>query len=233
MDYSRPELMWLRRIGQQLGILRPMVRLWRKFSKYEYEDSFDKYIFTKIKMDSTVWDIGANVGFFTEKFSKAVGPKGKVFAFDPSPQCIDVLKSKFNNYDNVLIEPVGLSNSDGQVAFSLSSEADPTGGIGVRTGHDHVINVNVITGDTFLKKNPHSMPNYLKIDVEGFELDVLQGMSQLLQLKNLKSLFVEVHFLEMKKRGMIIGPKQIVQLLSEAGFQVYWIDPSHLAAERY
>jgi len=47
--------------------------------------------------------VGANVGFFTDRFSNAVGDKGSVVAFDPSPNCISVLNEKFSENKNVII----------------------------------------------------------------------------------------------------------------------------------
>ena len=232
MDYSNPLLIKLRRIGQQLHILRPMLTFWRKLTGAAYEEAFDKYIVSAITPSSIVWDIGANIGFFTEKFLIATGDTGKVIAFDPSPGCIETLSKKFSGNSAVIIEPVGLSDASGVASFSASDSTDPTGGIGVRPQHDNVVEVNITTGDEYVESHKSRMPNYIKIDVEGYEFDVIKGMSTLLSNHNLRGVFIEVHFLELAKRNLADAPTEIVNIMKKNGFSVRWIDPSHLAAER-
>lgn len=232
MDYSNPLLISLRRVGQRLHILRPVVRLWRRMRGFAYEEAFDNYVVARITPGSVVWDIGANVGFFTEKFSLAVGGAGKVIAFDPSPGCVSTLRERFARNDTVIVEPVGLADTVGSADFSVSASTDPTGGLGVRTNHDNVVKVNVTTGDIYAKEHASSTPNYIKIDVEGYEYEVINGMSGLLSDEKLKAIFIEMHFLELAKRNLGYAPANIVNTLKSKGFAIRWIDPSHLAAER-
>lgn len=232
MDYSNPLLISLRRVGQKLHILRPVVRLWRKITGSAYEEAFDKYVVSSITPGSVVWDIGANVGFFTEKFSMAAGEAGKVVAFDPSPGCIEELKNRFSGNETIIVEPVGLSDAPGKADFSVSDSTDPTGGLGVRSQHDNLVKVDITTGDIYAGSHVSRKPNYIKIDVEGYELDVIKGMPGVLSDKELKGVFIEVHFLELAKRNLAEAPTEIVNTLKHNGFTIRWIDPSHLAAER-
>lgn len=232
MDYSSPLLVTLRRIGQKLHVLRPILRLWRKINGSAYEEAFDKYVVSKISNGSVVWDVGANVGFFTEKFSLAAGRSGIVIAFDPSPGCIDVLRNKFSGNESIIVEPVGLSDASDTVDFSISNSTDPTGGIGVRSQHDDIVKVEITTGDKYVEIYKSRKPDYIKIDVEGYELDVINGMRRLLADKKVKGVFIEVHFLELAKRNLTKAPKEIVNTMENYGFTIRWIDPSHLAAER-
>jgi FkbM family methyltransferase len=232
MDYSHPALILLRRFGQRLHMLRPIVRLWRRISGSAYEEAFDKYVVSKITPGAVVWDVGANVGFFAEKFSMAVGHAGKVVAFDPSPSCVATLRERFSTQNNVIVEPVGLSDSTGIADFSVSEHADPTGGLGIRAGHNDVVKVNITTGDIYANTCTPRKPNYIKIDVEGYEWEVINGLTTVLTTEELKAVFIEVHFLELAKRGLVDAPTKIVLILRNNGFTVRWIDPSHLAAER-
>lgn len=232
MNYADPRLIILRRIGQRLGVLRPVVRMWRKLRNSAYEEAFDTYTIERVTRGSTVWDVGANTGFFTEKYADAVEDNGKVLAFDPSPSCIKILEGKFLNKKIVQIVPIGLSDHDGVESFSYGEEADPTGALGSTNAGEHSVSVRITTGDLFLSENASAVPNFIKIDVEGFELDVLLGMSNVLKSESLVGVFVEVHFLESAKRGLKNAPTKIVSLLENSGFEVKWIDPSHLVAER-
>ena len=206
--------------------------MWRKISGSAYEEAFDKYVVAKIQPGSVVWDIGANVGFFTDKFSQAAGESGKVIAFDPSPGCVASLREQFDGNENVIIEALGMADKVGTEDFSSSASTDPTSGLGVRSNHEGVITVNITTGDTYADEHASSKPNYIKIDVEGYEYEVINGMVNLLSDKGLKAIFIEMHFLELAKRNLEYAPTSIVNTLESKGFTVRWIDPSHLAAER-
>jgi FkbM family methyltransferase len=153
-------------------------------------------------------------------------------AWDPSPGCFDVLQRKFAGTPNVVVVPMGLSNESGEVEFSHTASTDPTAGIGMRHDHQHAVRVRVTTGDDLVSKNPHLIPNYVKIDVEGYELEVLEGMSSFLADPTIKGIFVEVHFRQLAERDKPKAPAQIVALLRERGFSTSWTDPSHLIAER-
>lgn len=232
VNYSNPMLMALRRAGQSLGVLRPALRLWRTVSGHEYEDKFGERMIADIKVGSVVWDVGANVGFFTERFSSAVGKAGKVVAWEPSPSCFAVLQRKFQSTTNVTMVQKGLANQSGEVDFSLTESLDPTGGIGIRGDHRHSFRIDVTTGDDFVVDNPELTPNYVKIDVEGYECEVLDGMSRTLANPTMKGVYLEVHFQQLADRGMSQAPANIVSLLKKLDFSTSWTDPSHLLAER-
>src|SRR5581483_623925 len=74
--------------------------------------------------------------------------------------------------------------------------------------------VKVRRGDQF------PCPTKAKIDVEGYELEVLRGMAGHLENPTLKSLFIEVHFATLEDRGLKGAPAEIVGMLDRAGFKV-------------
>ena len=230
MNYSNPFLIWFRTFGQKIGILKPLVRLYRAIFNKSYEEKFDKEMLAHIQLGEIVWDVGANVGLFTQKFAQCVGPKGLVVAFEPSPKTYKILQKSTSDLTNVICEHMGLSNSEGQVGFSeSSSDGDPTNKI-ILDDAFNAIKIGVTTGNAYSKKHP--IPNPIKIDVEGFEIEVIAGMSRLLLDSNLKKIFVEVHFLEMAKRGFSSGSREIVNAIIKAGFRIKWVDPSHFIATR-
>ena len=232
MNYSSPLLINLRKIARKLHILKPLVGMWRKMKGSAYEEAFDKYVVAKITPGSVVWDIGANIGFFTEKFSQAVGESGKVIAFDPSPGCVSALRERFNGNDNVTIESVGLADKAGSAEFSSTKSTDPTGGLGVRSNHENVITVDITTADIYAEEHATSSPNYIKVDVESYEYEVINGMSKLLSDERLRAIFIEMHFQQLAERNLEYAHTEIVKKLKDKGFTIRWIDPSHVVAER-
>jgi hypothetical protein len=75
-------------------------------------------------------------------------------------------------------------------------------------------------------------PNVIKIDVEGHEYEVLLGIPTLLRDRRLRAVLVEIHFALLEDTGRSDQPRLIETTLLEAGFEIDWIDLSHLLATR-
>lgn len=232
INYSHPMLISLRSAGQKLGVLRPVVRVVRKLFNLSYENDFDKKMMDLISQNDIVWDIGANVGYFTKKFSDKVGSGGMVYAFEPAVSTHTTLVDNCRGYSNVVCKNMGLSNKSGNLSFRDSGiENDPTNGL-VEDGTPGATVVVVVTGDELVSGHSVSVPNVIKIDVEGFEFEVIKGMRTVIKNTAVKKIFVEVHFLEMSKRGLKNGSTEIVQIIQESGYTLTWTDPSHFIAVR-
>ena len=232
MDYAHPFWLKLRGIGQRTGILRPLVRLYRKLQRSNYEDNFEIRMMAAITTGSVVWDVGANVGFYTEKFVKAVGPAGYVVAFEPAPSAAELCSIKLADAANFRLERKALSNIVGSVEF-LADSAAPTNRILSKSEVvKNAVNVEVLVGDQLLAADPTIFPNFIKIDVEGYEHEVLEGLQNTLKNPKLTAVFLEMHFLELAKRGKHSAPREICELLRAASLGIQWVDPSHLIAHR-
>ena len=72
----------------------------------------------------------------------------------------------------------------------------------------------------------------IKIDVEGYELDVILGMRNLLSNKSLKAIGIEIHFAILEENGNGNAVKTIIRNLKNSNFKVKWLDPSHIIAIR-
>ena len=152
--------------------------------------SFFNYFLKKRKSHDVVkllnpgdlfFDIGAHLG---DKSKQFIDKNLKAIMLEPLPQCIDQLKAKFKNNDNVEIIQKAVGRESGNMALEVNSKT-PT--ISTMAKHwkkgrfsgekwDQKILVEMTTLDHLIKV--YGIPNYIKIDVEGFELDVLFGLSQ-------------------------------------------------------
>jgi hypothetical protein len=92
--------------------------------------------------------------------------------------------------------------------------------------------VRITTGDALVESEEVLAPDVLKIDVEGFEEEVLRGLTGQLAHTRCRAVFCEVHFGILDARGERHAPSRIVELLRKQGFHTRWIDPSHLSAIR-
>jgi FkbM family methyltransferase len=154
-----------------------------------------------VKPGQTVYDVGANIGFFTMLCSRLVGPQGKVYAFEPIPQNLVTLRHNIalNGLTNVVVVDKALSASTGTAemfvspwsAFhSLNVEgASKQENHGAEAGE---IVVETVTLDEFVEREGAPPPDLIKIDVEGAELIVVQGMRETLRSKQ-PLLLCELH----------------------------------------
>jgi FkbM family methyltransferase len=179
-----------------------------------------------------VWDIGANVGFYTEIFCDRVGPQGYVVAFEPFPESITKIKERLPDCTWLRIENIALGGKDtiGRLVLSGSSTTHHLTSETSESGCQS-IPIEVRRGDSICERLG-KIPNVIKIDVEGFEEEVLNGLSQTLSNLDLRSVFVEVHFRLLSERGQTNAPIRIEKMLREKRLRVTWLDPSHLQATR-
>jgi FkbM family methyltransferase len=134
-----------------------------------------------VRPGDTVFDVGANMGnktlMYLEQGARAV-------CVEPQPVCLAALKKQFKRNRRVVIIPKGLAEKPGTLDFSICSKAHTISTFAEqwKTGRfagykwDKVIPVQVTTLDELIRS--HGVPAYCKIDVEGFELSVLKGLSR-------------------------------------------------------
>ena len=143
-----------------------------------YEAAKQKKITEFVRPGMVCWDVGANVGFYTLLFAELVGEAGRVFAFEPVPRNVELLRRhvEMNRYQNVRIFPCALGDFDGEARF------DP--GPGTTMGHmaaEGPLKVSCSKADTLLAAGEVEAPDLIKIDVEGAEGDVLLGACRALE----------------------------------------------------
>jgi len=129
------------------------------------------------KLGDIVFDIGAYVGDTALWFSKAVGPQGKVFAFEPEPRNFEKLKANLerNKVTNVIPLQLALSENEGEMRVSSGA------GSSVITQAGTGKSVKVTTIDNFVEANTLPRVDFIKMDVEGHELKVLEGAHETIQ----------------------------------------------------
>lgn len=153
-----------------------------------YETKKQRVVASVLRPGMVCWDIGANVGFYTLLIAELVGSTGKVFAFEPLPANVDILRQHvaMNGYRNVTIFPDALGNMDSEVRFDPRANAS-MGRISAAGG----LTVPCLKADTVIASGQARAPDVVKIDVEGAEADVLRGASRL--FRNHPILFLVTH----------------------------------------
>lgn len=157
---------------------------------YPIVADFDYYQhFYKVKRDDIVIDAGANCGHLSIFFSKLVGEKGKIFAFEPDKFNIERIakNSKLNEdlKDNIIIEDLLLWNKNELIDFY---EAGTVGSSAVWIpDNQHMVKKQAVTIDNWVKSNAIQKLNFIKMDIEGAEIEALEGCIE--TIKNLKPNF--------------------------------------------
>lgn len=154
-----------------------------------------------IEPGQTVYDVGANIGFFTILCSRLVGSQGKVYAFEPIPENVVTLRHNIalNKLTNVIVVEQALSASTGTAEMFVSPwsafHSLNVDGASKRENHGPdggQITVATVALDEFVQGDGISAPDLIKLDVEGAELLVVEGMRETLRSVQ-PLLLVEVH----------------------------------------
>src|SRR5271154_3930327 len=148
----------------------------------------------------TFWDIGANVGWFSLFASKIVGASGRVISFEPAPEVFDILSAHANTAKGITAIHLGVGNADEIRLFAAHGESTSSSFVEEVTKINFSFQPSVPIQNIKVKlrkidslvKELGSRPSLLKIDVEGFELEVLRGASDLLS-SGRPILIIEVH----------------------------------------
>jgi FkbM family methyltransferase len=226
-----PWVIKVRSLARRTGIIALINRMRPPGS---YEQRVHEALAAAVKPADVVWDVGANVGVYTELFCEWVGERGLVVAFEPFADSCERIRQRLPLSAPVRIENVALGEADTQgrlVTAESSVENHIETDTDTRSGVAGTVSVVICRGDTICDQLGRA-PNVIKIDVEGFEEEVLAGMDRTLESPALRSVLVEVHFAKLEGRGRASVPSRLQQLLDGKGFRTRWVDASHLLASR-
>ncbi len=189
----------------------------------EYEPYESRMVSEHLKPGMTVYNIGANLGYYTLLASECVGAKGSVYAFEPAPENFELLQRTVseNKLTNVELFPSAVGAANGSATLSLSQTNSGDHQLQMVASREHVI-VDVTSIDAFTAEG-HSQPNAIIMDVQGAEYDVLRGASDLLAMQQPLILFTEFWPRGLDGRHPD-GAKEMLNLLDRAGFQLSIID---------
>lgn len=140
-----------------------------------------------------VYDLGANAGFYAIIAAHCVGPEGAVYAFEPTPTLAQRIRENAhsNGFAHVHVIEAAVSGSDGTIRFGISGPTSVLNSIRAAESTT-AIEVESVRLDTFSKTHP--APALLLIDIEGAELDALEGALGMIA-RHLPVIMVEVHWL--------------------------------------
>jgi FkbM family methyltransferase len=154
-----------------------------------------------IRPGQLVFDVGANVGYLTRFFGRAVGPRGKVYAFEPNPLIFPLLKKNIARLKHVAVFNFGLSTHQAERPLFLAGRDHSVASFVREYPASHVfskethqlrsVSAKLVRGDDFMNQLNIDKIDILKIDVEGWELNVLSGLERTIAASNELTSFFE------------------------------------------
>ena len=176
------------------------------------------FLLHMLRPEDLFLDIGANVGSYTILASGVVG--ARTLAFEPSPSTFRFLKRNVDvNGINTKVElyNMALGSSSGNLAFSSSLDTENH----IVSGNEHVETITVPV-EPLHKIMRGLVPVVMKIDVEGYETEVLKGMGPILEDSHLKAIIIELNGLG-QRYGF--NDEAIHENLLKLGFKPCQYDP--------
>lgn len=190
-----------------------------------YEKETTRLFEDFIKPGMSIIDVGAHVGYYSLLAARHAGPEGRVYAFEAEPSNFDLLTRniELNEYQNVVASNCAISNRVGSSTLFLT---------GLDTGRHSIykhdlpqsgtVEVNTTTLDAFMEPMGWPRIDLLKVDVEGAEIDVLEGMDQLLRMSESLNLIMELNPVLLQGAGA--STAVLLERLAASGFSIHYVD---------
>lgn len=172
-----------------------------------------------------VWDIGANFGLFSFGLIPWLDSSSRFDLFEANPQLqipLQASRSLQDKMERVHLHPYGVGRSEGKLHFQIdrknlgASYVSDSGGM----------EISVISLDDFFKKNSIEKVDFMKLDVEGYEYEVLEGAADLLKDRKIAVIHCEISQENQKRRGRTTS--DLSQLMKGYGYGAFFYKKSDM-----
>ena len=139
--------------------------------------------------DATILDIGASFGYLSLVWANSIAQNGRVISFEPNPNVFKSFRKSIssNNLDSIIhLNNLAVGAKDEKIELFLNSTSSNT--LNIKGKKRDGITIDMVSVDSFTKKNNIVNCDLVKIDVDGIELDILRGSQEL--LKKCKPIFI-------------------------------------------
>ncbi|MCD6011920.1 MAG: FkbM family methyltransferase [Flavipsychrobacter sp.] len=192
---------------------------WKIFFFGEYEEGTNSILSKYIKPNDVVIEAGANIGSETLLIARML-KQGRVYAFEPNPYTFDRLKinASINELENISTYDYALGESDTTIQFNIYPKNFCNSGMSskyMETSNTRKIDVTQKKLDTFLKENNINKVDFIKMDIQGAEMDMIAGATETIA-RHKPTIFTEAC-------EPYNDTKVLYQTLKAAGYNVYLI----------
>jgi len=206
-----------------------------------YEEGLTAMVLEYLKPGMTFLDVGAHVGYFTLLASWLVGNSGQIHSFEPTPSTFEVLRFNASRNNNTYVNQVAVASESGMVTLndygpafagynSMYQARMPE--VALNRVKSTKFQASAISIDEYVTRESLT-PNFVKIDAESSEFDILKGMEQTLQ--ELRPM-ISIEVGDMDIEG-VIQSRDLVMYLVSKGYHPYEFSVDgivrHQLKERY
>lgn len=191
-------------------------KIHRSFAYGSWEPEVVRAAREHVAPGMTVLDIGAQSGFYSLLFSRLVGSKGQVVAFEPLPANFRLLEENLllNGIRNVTVRREAVAEFSGEMNFEFPHHvASLVAGPVLEDDNQGVMRVKGVSLDDCFLDSGRPV-NVIKMDIEGAEFQALRGARRLIDAWH-PCMIVELHY-----TARHTGPHPAAVLLQEAGYQI-------------
>ena len=187
---------------------------------FGFKDSSHIKLYTLVKKDNLVLDIGTNFGTTILQFARIIGKDGLAYGFEPDPTNFSICQNniKLNKFSNIRVENLGVGSKDDTLLLVVDSEYNRgMNKISLENNGKESFFVKIICIDDWVESKNITQVDLIKIDVEGFEMEVLKGAEK--TLKTFKPLlFIELDNNNLKLHNS--SAKELVEYLMFLGYEI-------------
>lgn len=196
----------------------------------KYERFLTDQILTMLPANGTFVDVGANIGYISYIIAKARPIAKNIIAIEPNPKVKEIIKYNLERFPSVKIFHFGLGSKEGNLEFYQGSYSEIGSFVkgynesfmSHATYNVESISIPVQKGDVILSWVESI--DVLKVDVEGFEMEVFIGLSNMIKAGRIKAIFFEYNILSQKMTTEIEGNVSVIQYLQEYGYEITGIE---------
>ena len=165
----------LKRLSKKTGMYGHLASVRYQFSDYQRQLKAEKAFYASfVRPGALVFDVGANVGRKTQAFLEL---GAHVVAFEPQPECAEEILLRCGNHERLTVHQCALGAEKSVALLDVSERSGLAKIVSSSALQTKTIEVEVYPLERFVER--YGMPSFCKIDVEGFELQVLRGLSEL------------------------------------------------------
>ncbi len=224
-DYSTiPDQIWTMPDGRKFHI-GPDCAYWALYMGLEHEPETSHVVCQLVQPGETVVDAGANYGWFTTLFARAVGPSGMVYSFEPVPSTQERLLEhlKLNQLEErVTVVRSALNDHPGKATLHIFKNLSHTCASlsSLNEKEYETVEAPMIRLDDYLRAQMVERVDFLKCDIEGSELAALRGGRHYLSSPEAPILLVEIN--EETSQAFGFSKDDIWSYLSEVGYDHFY-----------
>lgn len=189
-----------------------------------WEPQETQFLLDTLRPGDVFVDVGANIGYFSLVASALVGPTGSVIAFEPESVNYDLLEAncRLNNCDNIrsFKAALGEENASGTIYLNELNRGDHSL-YPAEQGRDSQ-GIRIVNGSNLIS-SIHPRVNFIKIDTQGAECDVVRGLQSLIAA-SAQDLIMIIEFSPMHLKNAGTSGRALLDLLAGFDWQMYLLD---------